>query len=215
LVRSAGLSLSLGCAAIALIAVIDFHAVLSWRHHHMHIEVPPTEPAKEQALWTHGLNEDGNFNARLNFFLLFQSFLIAGVLTLYSYLFLAGGGNLSYGAFQNAKLLIIGSCDIGIVTCLFWMYVQVRQEFLLEILRRRIQLMDGTFEDTIRQRERGLYRYLDAAFILSHVIPTTVIALWWLIILCTSMQHDIERIWIPDIWIPATTDPILVEIPRG
>jgi hypothetical protein len=39
--------------------------------------------AELKRLWQHGLNEEKNYNDRLTFFLVFNSFLMAGVLNLF------------------------------------------------------------------------------------------------------------------------------------
>jgi len=143
------------------------------------------EEQKEQRerLWQHGLNEDKNFNDRLNFFLLFQSFLVAGVLTLYQATFLSPGSQaVTYG-----RSLIIKVSIIGILISIIWMYVQVRQGFQLKILTKRIRECAPEFNVTVGRRNVGVFGRLHATTLLSCYIPALVIALWCTIIYYTPM----------------------------
>jgi hypothetical protein len=147
------------------------------------------EEQKEQRerLWRHGLNEDKNFNDRLSFFLLFQSFLVAGVLNLYKSTFLTLGGDDQAKALADGRFLTIRVSIIGILICIIWMYVQVRQGFQLIILNRRIMKCAPEFKVTVGQRNAGVFEWLHATTLLSYYVPGLVIALWCTIIYYTPV----------------------------
>jgi len=148
----------------------------------------PEQEEQRERLWRHALNEDKNFNDRLSFFLLFQSFLVAGVLNLYKSTFLTPGGDgYQAKAVTDGKFLTIIISIIGILICIIWMYVQVRQGFQLIILNRRIMKCAPEFNETVGQRNAGVFEWLHATTLLSYYVPALVIALWCTIIYYTPV----------------------------
>jgi hypothetical protein len=145
------------------------------------------EEQKEQRerLWRHGLNEDKNFNDRLTFFLLFQSFLIGGVLNFYKGMFLAPSGGYQETAVMYGVRLTLAISFIGILICIIWMYVQVRQGFQLKILTKRMRECAPEYRETVRVRNVGVFKCLHATMLLSYCVPGLVIALWCAIIYYT------------------------------
>jgi len=77
-------------------------------------------------LWQHRLHEDTMFNTRMNFFVVFESILIAVVGILFTNLL-------------SSKPILISIIVLGIIITIIWTYIQGKQKFLLDFLKKKMR----------------------------------------------------------------------------
>ena len=114
-------------------------------------------------LWAHGLHEDTMFNERLNFFLVFESILIAVISGLHSQ---------SPNALLEKVLLIL-----GLLTTLIWGYTQAQQKSILESLMERTRETLPEYKMTVERRRKSNWPIKNLP-ILAYGMPVLVGLLW-------------------------------------
>ncbi len=119
---------------------------------------------KIERLWQHALHEDLMFNERLNFFLVFESLLIATVASLY---------NASIHEIIIIKLLNL----LGLFLTAIWCLVQVRQKSILDDLKNQTKELIPDYEQTLVRRS-SLGRKFSITFILAYGVPALVASIW-------------------------------------
>jgi hypothetical protein len=157
-------------AAVAIVGVFGFTVLQSTIAHRRinGVKIPEdfgTDPSKadqRQRFWQHAMHEDGQFNDRLNFFLVFESILLGIVATLY-----AKSDNIDPTLWAMAML--------GLVITLLWMNVQVYHKFYLDSFSARLE----QFSEFAKTTEYDRKWFFDSTrHVLSYVIPLTVAFIW-------------------------------------
>jgi hypothetical protein len=95
------------------------------------------KPEELNRLFTHGINEEGVFYNRLNFFLVFESLLFAAAIAGFS------------GEDAPPAAIIVPLCIVGVVVSIVWWYAQVNKLVLLKTLEDRIKDAFDEFRETI------------------------------------------------------------------
>ena len=121
-------------------------------------------------LWQHGLNEYNTLNTRLNFFLIFQSFLL-GI-----FVVVAGQSTLVY----NQQVVLAVILLLGLAISLIWAYLSARQKYCLEGVRQRTKLLIPEYAQTVKARETVWWPVGNTTLI-AYVIPGIFIAFWVLL----------------------------------
>lgn len=110
--------------------------------------------------WRHLLHEDTVFTNRVNFFLVAESMLFV-----------------SYGTIINAlqpNIIVICTIAIlGIIFTLAWMFVNGRQKYNLEKLKRKVEEVDPDYKDTRMGRAPG-----SATLVLAYILPGATLIAW-------------------------------------
>jgi len=124
-------------------------------------------PEEKARLFTHGLHEEGIFYNRLNFFLVFESFLVAAAVSGFS-----GKGAPPFG-FPIAI--------VGLMVSFLWWYAQVAKLAILKTLEERVEEAYLDFQETISLSTRKRQQYhlhWSATRLLAHALPL-IFVVWW------------------------------------
>lgn len=121
-----------------------------------------------ERLWQHGMQENDNFNERLNFFLLFESILIAGSVSMHIY------------AHQVSVGLKLCVEIVGILVTLLWFYIQWRQKWILDKMSDRFSRLDQQYAISVGERDKWPFR---ATTVLTFLLIPLVLIMW-VVILC-------------------------------
>ena len=119
----------------------------------------------QDRLWDHRQSVNNDFNAISNYFMLGQSFLLV-VAT-------------SSGADQSAERITVTL--LGLVLTVIWLYVQSKQKFLLDQLKRRCATELPEYAETREQRLHPLWRFSNTA-IMAVILPALFAATWTVIL---------------------------------
>ena len=114
-------------------------------------------------LWEHGLHEDTMFNERLNFFLVFESILIAIVTGLHSQ--------------TSEPFLEKIVTTLGLLTTIVWGYTQAQQKYILEGLLERTREVIPEYRLTVERRRKVNWPIRNLP-ILAYGMPALVSLLW-------------------------------------
>lgn len=117
--------------------------------------------------WTHRQILELNFNNRLNFFLLFQSILLAATVN--------GIGQ----AYDDYLLIVI--CMFGTVLTIIWWLVQRREHHMLDTVKNYLREHDKSYR-VRRTRYQKFSINFSVNNLLSRVIPPLISLLWLLLI---------------------------------
>ena len=121
-----------------------------------------------EKMWDYVKHADNTFGDRQNFFLLFQSILIGGVIV--------GKGRSSKAAQDlQSALPILGL--LGLVITLIWWYVQFRQAYVLDCVIDYIRLCIPTYREVIRPIRDAPFRR-NSTMLQGYYIPFMVAVLW-------------------------------------
>ena len=119
-------------------------------------------------LWQHGLHEDVIFNERLNFFLVFESLLIATVASLY---------NSPQPNFFVIRFIII----IGLLLTGVWSYVQICQKQTLVDLKEQTKNLDRDYAEILKRRSDSGLR-ISTISLLAYWVPFLVSLIWFVLL---------------------------------
>lgn len=119
-------------------------------------------------LWQHRLNVNSNFNNFVNFFLLAESILLAVV------------GMLADKPMVT-KPIILSLIALGIILTLVWMYVQGKQKYILDILKKRCEEFMPEYKISRELRQAKRWR-ISNGWLLAHFVPTLITAIWIVIL---------------------------------
>jgi hypothetical protein len=119
-------------------------------------------------LWQHGLHEDVMFNERLNFFLVFESLLIATVASLY---------NSPHPKVSIIRFIII----IGLLLTGVWSYVQIRQKQTLFDLKEKTKSLDSNYAEILNRRSDSGLR-ISTISLLAYWVPFLVSLIWFVLL---------------------------------
>ena len=129
------------------------------------------EPAEIDRLWQHRQAVDTHFNERLNFFLVFESVLLAVV-------------GLLLGSEKLTPAVLRLLISLGLVLTIVWWYAQGKQKYILDLLRSRCEQHMPEYRAARAQRTMRLYKP-SVTWLLAHLVPVLVAAIW-LILLFTG-----------------------------
>lgn len=133
---------------------------------------------EKQRIFSHGLHEEGIFYNRLNFFLVFESFLVAAAVSGFSDTDIPPMG------------IIFPLCIVGILVSVFWWFAQVNKLILLKVLEDRITASFDEFRETVFVANQiRLFRTWSANKFLAHAFPTIFVALWIYILGYSLWRH--------------------------
>jgi hypothetical protein len=125
---------------------------------------------EKERIFTHGLHEEGIFYNRLNFFLVFESLLVA-----------AFASSLSATGAPPTEINIL-VCVVGFFVSVLWWYAQVNKLVLLRVLERRSLEAFREFRESIWMANQSRRLHVrDANEILGHGLPGIFVVLWLLI----------------------------------
>lgn len=120
-----------------------------------------------ERIFTHGLHEEGIFYNRLNFFLVFESLLFAGIISGYS------------GKDAPPAAIATPICILGMLVSVLWWYAQVNKLILLRTLEKRAEELFDEFRETVRlANEQRVLRVWSANVVLAHALPSIFLTAW-------------------------------------
>jgi hypothetical protein len=128
-------------------------------------------------LWEHKLQVETVFYNRLNFFLIFESLLLGGIISVV----------LSNNKPSEPTILIVIAL-FGFVVAIFWMCVQFNQAYIFGKLKKRLMEVLPEYKETIRQREEGrlwlitLIQFLSTLKCFGLSIPSLVALVWFVLL---------------------------------
>ncbi|MGY2093404.1 RipA family octameric membrane protein [Nocardia gipuzkoensis] len=126
------------------------------------------DEAAKQRLWEHRQSVNSDFNNMSNYFLLAQSFL----------LIVATSNQIETGYHR----LIVGI--LGFTLSVIWLYVQAKQKFILDGLKRRCAAEFPEYAETRAGRAHTVWRFSNTA-IVARLMPT-LFGLTWIAIISTT-----------------------------
>jgi len=109
-----------------------------------HDEHPPIGEDSRNRLWDHLTHAESVFLNQLNFFLIFESLLLGGVIN----------GILTNQHLSAKPVLVIIIILGGFVT-FFWLCIQYCQGYLFEKLKMRVEEQLPEYKETLKQRRGG------------------------------------------------------------
>ena len=113
--------------------------------------------------WTHRQILELNFNNRLNFFLLFQSILLAGTVN-------------SIGSGDD-QVVLVAFCIFGGVISVLWWLIQMKEHNMLDKVKNFLRE-----HDTVYNERRKLYAnylvWFSVNKLMSRVIPPMLTIIW-------------------------------------
>lgn len=112
----------------------------------------------------HADHEDQIFNDRLNFFLVFESVLLGVVGILY---------NDQPSKTSFLKLMIL----LGFLLTVIWGYIQARQKYILDGIKKRLKEIDPVYQITLSERAKTKWPF-SATSLLTYVIPIIIVVAW-------------------------------------
>lgn len=115
-------------------------------------------------LWQHASHSQNRFDNRLNFFLVFESFLLGVVGVLYS-------------RPSPAKVVLIALICLGFVLTIFWEYIQARERYLLDDLETQLKEVAPEYRETVMRREQVKWPIPSTA-LLAYGVPALVALIW-------------------------------------
>lgn len=113
--------------------------------------------------WTHRQILELNFNNRLNFFLLFQSILLAATVN--------GIGQ------KYDSILLIVICIFGTMLTVIWWLIQSREHHMLDKVKNYLREHDLSYRER-RQLYENFFLKFSVNKLLSRVIPPMLTAIW-------------------------------------
>ncbi len=117
---------------------------------------------QQKRLWDHAVHEENNFNARLQFFLVFESVLLGAVASLY------GKSNINHNALVSLALL-------GLSVSGFWSYIQARHWYIMKTISPLLAVYLPEYTVSAVARRRWI---LSSQFLLAYVIPALFVFAW-------------------------------------
>ncbi|MFD0360664.1 hypothetical protein ACFQZZ_04280 [Nocardia sp. GCM10030253] len=126
------------------------------------------EDIEKARLWEHRQSVNSDFNSISNYFLLAQSFL----------LIVATSNQIEVGYHR----LIVGILALALSG--IWLYVQSKQKFLLDGLKKRCAAELPDYAQTRADREHPVWRFSNTA-IMARVLPM-LFSLAWIVIVSTT-----------------------------
>jgi hypothetical protein len=122
---------------------------------------------ERERIFAHGLHEEGVFYNRLNFFLVFESLLVAAAVSGFS------------GKEAPPLAITIPICTLGLFVSALWWYAQVNKLVLLKALEERVEQAFTEFRESVAiANERRHLHTWSANKILAHALPLTFMAAW-------------------------------------
>lgn len=121
------------------------------------------ESGELDSAWKHRSLLEQNFNSRLNFFLVFESILIAGAV------------NVSAATPPNPQVGL-ALCTFGVAATLLWGFVQVRELYYLSQVKKDVEEQDSTHRARVSNYKRGFGPQVN--MVLTYWIPGAVLILW-------------------------------------
>ncbi|WP_073120814.1 RipA family octameric membrane protein [Reichenbachiella agariperforans] len=134
------------------------------------IAVVPTIIMKPEDLsraWTHRQILELNFNNRLNFFLLFQSILLAATVN--------GIGD------GNDHMILMALCVFGGVITVIWWLIQSKEHHMLDKVKNFLRENDESYRERRKLYESYLSKF-SVNQLFSRVIPPVLTVIWVLLI---------------------------------
>lgn len=136
--------------------------------------VDPDLKEQRDRFWQHAIHEDGQYNERLNFFLLFESVLLGVVAALYS----------KSNAVVDTTLWSV--TILGLIITLLWMNIQAYHKYYLDTFSPRLEQLPEFKVTAAYNRKWKLHV---TRSILSYVIPLAVALIWLFIIAVFQKVH--------------------------
>ena len=130
---------------------------------------------EKDRLWQHRLAVGTNFNNFVNFFLVSESVLLA-VVGMFS------GKSIQYKSIQVPIIFL------GLILTLIWFFVQGKQNYILEIIKKRCEIHLLEYKETRSQRNPKKWRFSNG-IILAYCLPV-LFALTWVIVLIAIIKND-------------------------
>ena len=113
-------------------------------------------------LWEHGLHEDSVFNERQNYFLVAESMLFVAYATLLST--------------PQPKIFIARViASFGVLLTLVWIYVNVRQWYVVRHLRARCIAVLHDYKETYQTRAKWP---ISSIWLLAYFVPAIIGIVW-------------------------------------
>jgi hypothetical protein len=120
-------------------------------------------------LFSHALHEDGVFNDRLNFFLVFESVLLATFAALYA------------SERDISAYLMVGLAIVGMFITFLWGFVQRHQRLMLKVLVKRSKQNVLEYAETKSMVDELRGWNVSALTIMTYLIPGAVLVMWLLL----------------------------------
>lgn len=115
-----------------------------------------------ERLWEHGLHEDSVFNERQNYFLVAESMLLVAYATLVS-------------TAEPRMLVARVIASFGVLLTAVWIYVNVRQLYVVRHLRARCIEVIPDYRETYQTRRKWP---ISSIWLLSYFVPTIIGIMW-------------------------------------
>ncbi len=113
--------------------------------------------------WTHRQILELNFNNRLNFFLLFQSILLAGTVN-------------SIGR-GHTQMILVAYCAFGGVISILWYLIQMKEYNMLVTVKDFLRKHDAVYSER-RKMYDGYLPWFSVSKLMSRVIPLALTLIW-------------------------------------
>lgn len=141
------------------------------------MEATKSNPQEVDRLWSHKQHEDTVFEGRMNFFLVFESLLLA-----------CSSGLISESAIPLVFPRLVSV--VGILITLIWTLVQIKHRTGLVELRNLCENAFPGYSKSRQIRDNGVPWALRTLhwsnlWVLTYVIPALVLALWILVLIVT------------------------------
>ena len=107
-------------------------------------EQQPLDEASRDRLWDHGKHAESVFLNQLNFFLIFESLLLGGVIN-----------GILINQHIAGKPILVSITIFGCFITIFWLCIQYSQGYLFEKLKTRIEEQLPEYKETLKQRRGG------------------------------------------------------------
>ncbi len=131
-----------------------------------------------ERLWQWWLLEEGNFNDRLNFFMVVESVLLGGLV-----LFL-GQGNSLYPAMITLKVFLVA----GFLLTIVWIYIQLRQRYVMDVIRGQLRIYLPDFSRTEKEIEKKHWPFkIRDVFV--YIVPGIFMLMWGLLFVFSMVYN--------------------------
>lgn len=110
----------------------------------LHEKQIPSGQVSHNRLWEHGMHAESVFLNQLNFFLIFESLLLGGVIN-----------GILTNPHGSGKPVLISITIFGCFITIFWLCIQYSQGYLFEKLKTRLEEQLPEYQETLKQRRGG------------------------------------------------------------
>ena len=126
---------------------------------------------QKNRLWEQHLYSDEVFNNRLNFFLVFESVLLAVVGVLFR-------------KSSSEKLVLVTIIFLGFIVTILWGYAQARQKYIRDRLIARLQEVLPEYQAIMDDREQVKWPF-SSVKLLTYGVPPLIALVWIALLIYT------------------------------